>query len=266
MGVKQREHMHPLIVRHWHLEICETELRRAAEFVNLESRWRGRNRFTNLLLTFELFIAMPEVQASGIRLPQTTALRDYCNSGLPLGNPSLKARLDETGDPELKRLYEWSLAVNDSIDHHMEPVPPFANALRALQIMYGRSEMVVVSQTPTAALIREWQLHKLEKYVSRIAGQEEGGKGSILLHETAGRYRRNDILMIGDAPGDAAAAREAGALFYPVMPGKEDAAWQHFCDKAYGRFLNDSYAGAYEAGLIYAFEAALPADPPWRNS
>lgn len=266
MEVKQRGHMHPLIVRYWGLEACEAELRQAAEFVNLKSRWRGRNRFPNLLLAFEFFSAMPAVQAAGISLPQLDALRDYCNSGLPLGNPSLKTRLDQTGDPELKRLYEWSLAVNESIDRRMPPVPPFAHACRALRMMRAKSEVIVVSQTPTAALVKEWQLHRLEQYVGLIAGQEEGSKGAILQRQTAGRYRPAEMLMIGDAPGDAAAAREAGMSFYPITPGAEEAAWEHFCDEAYGRFLNGTYVGAYEEELIRAFDVALPADPPWKKS
>src|SRR3990170_1408289 len=38
------------------------------------------------------------------------------------------------------------------------------------------ADMVVVSQTPTEALIREWQEHEIAGYVAMIAGQEMGTK------------------------------------------------------------------------------------------
>ena len=70
--------------------------------------------------------------------------------------------------------------------------------------------------------------------------------------------------MIGDAPGDMAAARANGALFFPINPGHEEASWQRFYDEAVHRFLAEEYAGQYEASLIKEFEALLPDVPPWK--
>jgi len=71
--------------------------------------------------------------------------------------------------------------------------------------------------------------------------------------------------MIGDAPGDYRAARDNNAAFYPINPGHEDESWERFYKEAFMRFVEGSYAGAYEAALIADFEKALPAVPPWKR-
>lgn len=266
MGVKQKEHFHPLICRFWGLEAIEAQVRAAAEFVNLASKTRGRNRFTNLLLTFELLALWDEARTSGVPLPHLDALRAYCHSGLPLGNPSLTDEVTRTGDPELRRLLAWSLAINDDIDQRMGPIAPFPWALASLQKIAQSSDAIVVSQTPEAALVKEWQHHALTRFVSAIAGQEVGTKAHQLTLASRNHYRPDRVLMIGDAPGDLAAANEAGTLFYPIIPDREDDAWRRFHDEAYDRFLSGTYAGAYAAALCRDFLDALPDTPPWQHA
>ena len=74
--------------------------------------------------------------------------------------------------------------------------------------------------------------------------------------------------MIGDAPGetpgDLKAARDVGALFFPVNPGYEEESWERFVEVGMDKFFNNEYAGAYETQLIEEFEALLPEVPPWK--
>jgi len=265
MSAKQKEHFHPLIVKHWGLERCEKELRACAEFINLYSTNRGTNRFPALLHAFELFNAYPGVKASGVPLPKLDALQAYIHSGLPLGNPSLKAEVARTQDPELTRLLNWSLAVNTDIDAHMRPVPPFVWAKQALELIRKHSDTIVVSQTPEEALVKEWNLHKIHALVDLIAGQELGTKAEHLRIASEGKYAADRVLMIGDAPGDLSAAKKNHALFFPINPGSEEASWELFCKEAYAKFLGGTYAGDYEQRLTDAFTAALPSAPPWQR-
>ncbi|MDD5706897.1 MAG: HAD family hydrolase [Kiritimatiellae bacterium] len=257
MDVKQRRHFHPLIVRWWGLELIERQVREVAEHVNLRSRLRGRNRFTNLLVFFEQLAARADVRASGVKLPDLTALRAYCGSGLPLGNATLAAEVARTGDPELERLMGWSLAVNADIDARMAPVPPFEWARRSLERLAGGSDLVVVSQTPEAALLKEWRHHGLDRLVPCIAGQEHGSKSEQLVQANGGRYGDGRVLMIGDAPGDLAAAQSCGALFYPIVPGEEEDSWRRFHDEAYDLFLAGAYDDAYARRRLEDFDRAL---------
>jgi phosphoglycolate phosphatase-like HAD superfamily hydrolase len=264
MDVKQKNHFHPLIIRYWGLEPVARQVRTAAEFVNLYSRWRGKNRYPNLLLTFELLHDWDEVRAAGVRLPDLTALRAYCASGLPLGHPSLQAEVARTRDPELQRLLDWSLAVSEDIDRNMPPAPPFPWALRALAKMQPHSDLIVVSQTPVAALVKEWTGHGMSHLVRLIAGQELGSKTEQIRRATGGRYPAGRVLMIGDAPGDLVAAQENQAAFFPILPGHEDQSWQRFHEEAYDLFLRGAYAGPYAEQLIQTFQASLSDTPPWK--
>ncbi len=263
MRIKQCEHFHPLIIRFWNLQGCEKQFRACAEFVNLHSKTRGSNRFPALLRAFELLAEYPGVRESGVALPDLSALRAYVNSGIPMGNPSLQREAERSGDPEIHRVWEWSLAINAEIAANMRPVPPFRWAVQALERMRLSSDVIVVSQTPLEALLKEWRQHAIDGYVDFIAGQELGSKDEHLRMASTGKYAQQRVLMIGDAPGDLLAAQKAGALFYPIMPDREEESWQRFCDEAYGKFLDISFAGDYARGLQTAFEATLSDTPPW---
>lgn len=265
MRVKQREHFHPLIIRFWNLRGCEKQFRACAEFVNLHSRTRGSNRFPALLRAFDLLARYPGIRETGVTLPDTAALRAYVNSGLPLGNPSLQREAERTSDPELRRVRDWSVAINAEIAANMRPVPPFRWAVKALELIRVSSDAIVVSQTPEEALEKEWRQHGIDGFVNAIAGQELGTKDEHLRLAAEGKYDLRRVLMIGDAPGDLLSARKASVLFYPIMPDREEESWQRFCDEAYARFLENTYDGAYARALQKDFEATLSDTPPWQT-
>ncbi len=262
MEIKQKRCFHPLIVRHWQLAAIEAQVREVAEFVNLYSRWRGQNRFVALLQTFEWLTARTDLPADHPPLPPLTALRAYMHSGQPLSNANLAATVDRTADPELRRVLDWSLAVDEHIQRVVHALPPFDAARSAIARLAESATVVVVSQTPTAALVREWAASGLQSYIQSIAGQEQGTKSEILhtLQQTHGTSAR--LLMIGDAPGDWQAAQAARAAFYPIMPGDEDASWQHLQTEAYPRFLKGTFDHAYQQQWVQKFEHRLPDQPP----
>jgi len=265
MVIKQCNHFHPQIIKTWGLEKIEKQLRQAAEFVNLYSQWRGSNRYPALLKVFELLLEWDEVRDSGVELPDLTSIRAYVESGLSLGLPSLEAEVERTGDAELKRLLQWSLAVNLDIDQNMEAIPPFENCEAALRAIHDNSDAIVVSQTPEDALVKEWHLHGIDKYVAMIAGQELGTKAEHLELAAIKKYAPERILLVGDAPGDRRAAQMVGVCFYPIMPGAEVESWERFAAEAYPRFLAGDYVGEYEQALIDKFEKCLPDVPPWKD-
>lgn len=263
MRVKQCIHFHPIIIKFWGLEAFEGPLRACAEFVNLNSKSRGSNRFAALVRVFELLKAYPGMKPGDIQFPDFTALKSYLDSGVPLGNPTLKEAVAKTGDPEMKRVYAWSLAVNEEINTNMKPIPPFPGAVRALQLMQATSDVVVISQTPEDALVREWETHGIYGYAGMVAGLEFGTKAEQIRAASDGRYAPSRMLMIGDAVGDQKAAEETGILFYPIMPDREEESWDRFCLEAYPRFLDGTYAGTYADALAAAFQSALPEVPSW---
>jgi phosphoglycolate phosphatase-like HAD superfamily hydrolase len=266
MEVKQKECFIPNIVRYYGLAAVSRATREVAEFLNLYSKWRGTNRFPGLALTIDFLAERPEVARRGVRLPALAGLRGWLARETRLGNPSLKAEVDRTGDPDLALALAWSEAVNRSIGEIVKDVPPFPLVRESLEAMAGKADVIVVSATPGEALVREWDEHDLRKHVALIAGQESGSKKDVLAMATGGQYEKDHVLMIGDAPGDLAAAEANGVLFYPIDPGLEDESWQRLLEEALPRFFDGSYSGAYMADRVERFLALLPEVPPWKRS
>ena len=265
MEIKHKECFIPNIIKHWGLQAVSKYAREAAEFVNLYSKWRGVNRWPALLMVFDLLAERPEVQRRGAKLPQVPSLRQWAKAETKLANPALKAAADTTGDAVLRKALDWSEAVNEAIADMVHGVPPFPFVRESLQALAPKADIVVVSATPGEALRREWEEHDIAGYCAIIAGQEMGSKKEHLQLAAKGKYGKDRVLMIGDAPGDLSAARANGFLLYPIDPGREEASWQRFHEEAMGRFLAGTYAGDYEARLIAEFEALLPDTPPWKR-
>jgi phosphoglycolate phosphatase-like HAD superfamily hydrolase len=265
MEIKQKKCFHPAIIEHWQLQDIAQYVREAAEFVNLYSRKRGRNRFPCLVDTMDVLRDRPEVIESGVELPDFEALIIWMKSAGTVGNPELQKAVEASGDPVLTKVLEWSLDVNERVSRTAQNIIPFQWALKSLQVMTESADTICISQTPTEALVREWAENDIRQYVKMIAGQELGTKSEHLAMATGGKYEKSKVLMIGDAPGDCAAARENGALFYPINPGREEESWERFHREAFGRFLEGSYNNEFELSLIKEFEDLLPETPPWRT-
>jgi phosphoglycolate phosphatase-like HAD superfamily hydrolase len=263
MEVKQRVFFHPRIVEFWNLGPAAAALRETAEFVNLHSAWRGSNRFVALLKTFELFSGRADVLASGVPLPDVRALRDYVQSGVPLGEPTLESEGARTGDESLRRVLDWSRTVNRDVTDRMGMIAPFPGVRECMDLLRGRADLLVVSQTPESALVHEWTRSGLDARVRVIAGQEAGTKAEHLALAASGRYAKDRVLLIGDAPGDWKAAREANTLFFPILPGAEMESWARFREEGIGRFFGGTFSGSYQEQRVSEFLARLPDAPPW---
>ncbi len=264
MEIKHKECFIPAFILHWSLQAISKYARRAWEFVNLYSRWRGVNRFPALTQTLDVLLDWPEPMRRGVEIPRLTSLEAWIHSGQPLGNPSLEAEANRTGDALLQRTLTWSKDVNRRIAEMVKGVPPFPYFRECAERLAREADIICVSQTPGEALEREWEEHDIARHAAVIAGQEMGSKKDHLRLAAGGKYATGHMLMIGDAPGDLAAARANGALFFPINPGHEEEAWQRLRDEGIGRFFDRTFAGDYETALIADFEKLLPETPPWK--
>jgi phosphoglycolate phosphatase-like HAD superfamily hydrolase len=264
--IKHKEYFCPNIIKHWRLQTVSKYARETVEFVNLYSKWRGTNRWPALVMVFDLLRERPEVVERHAEIPQAPKVREFIASGKPLSNDGLEAYRAEHPDSELSRAMEWSVAVNRSITDIVFGLPPFPFVRESLQLLAAQADSVVVSQTPTEALVREWEEHGIDKYVRAIAGQELGTKKQHLKMAAGGKYAANHVLMIGDAFGDLDAARANHALFFPINPGHEEESWRRFYHEGVQKFLKGEFAGAYEAELMTEFTKLLPSTPPWQHA
>ncbi len=263
MEIKHKECFCPAFINHFGLQAVSKYAREAWEFVNLYSTTRGFNRFKTVIRSLDLLTERHEVQKRQVEVPKLVSLREWIKRETKLGNPALKAEIEQNPDPELKQVLGWSLDVNAAVKKIVRNVPPFPYVRESLEKMKKNADIVVVSQTPTEALIREWQENRIDSYAEFICGQELGTKAEHLQLVSGGKYPKEHILMIGDAPGDLKAAQANEALFYPINPGKEEASWDRFFNQAVDRFFSGTYAGAFERERIEEFQSMLPEEPPW---
>lgn len=265
MELKHKECFIPCIVDHWGLKGVSKYAREAAEFVNLYSKTRGINRFPALIEVFRLLNDRPEVAARGIQIEIPQVLVDWIAAETKLGNVALTEYVEKTGDPLMKKTLAWSLDVNETIDRIVgEGVPPFPGVRESLQKLQGKADALVVSATPQAALVKEWENQGLLPLVQAICGQEVGTKKESLAYSKL--YPKNHTLMIGDAPGDYKAALANDALFFPINPGDEEASWRRFFDEGIDKFLGETFAGDYQQELLDDFDSHLPTTPPWKRA
>jgi phosphoglycolate phosphatase-like HAD superfamily hydrolase len=262
MELKHKECFIPAFINHYELQGISKYAREAAEFVNLYSKSRGANRFPALVEQLDWLRRRPEVKARGIPVTRPEGLIRWVERETKLGNPALEKAVAESGDPDLRQALAWSVAVNKSIADMVRGVPPFPFVRACLERFAGHADMLVCSQTPTAALQAEWNEHEISRFVLAICGQEIGSKKELLA--VARQYPANHALMIGDAPGDYKAAIANHCLFFPINPGAEEASWRRLLEEGIGRFFDGLFTGAYQEQLLVEFDAFLPERPAWR--
>jgi len=262
MEIKHKECFTPMFIKHFDLQAVSKYAREVWEFVNLYSKTRGANRFPALARALNLLAARPQVVARKVAVPDVKALDEWIARETKLGNATLASEV-KGGNSALAQIKVWSDAVNHAVEDIVKGVPPFPLVPESLKLMGERADTMVISQTPTDALEREWREQGIRSGVGIIAGQEMGTKTEHLKFAAKDKYPAQNILMIGDAPGDFKAARGNGALFFPIVPGNEEASWERFFNEALAKFFSGSYAGNYEAALVKEFDASLPENPAW---
>ena len=175
MEIKHKECFAPMFIKHFELQAVSKYARETWEFVNLYSKTRGANRFPALSRALNLLRARPEVIAREVAVPDTKALDEWIARESKLGNATLAAEV-KNGNQALARVKAWSDAVNACVEDMVHGVPPFPLVRECLEKMRSKADVMVISQTPTPALEREWAEHGIKKYVKTHRGPGNGNK------------------------------------------------------------------------------------------
>jgi hypothetical protein len=274
MWAKQVVVFHPHFMDFNALRVVEMHYRIHAEFHNLWSTTRGCDRYvavrhilTSLLADPQVRDALPETHVRGL-LASVSGYVDWVDRGTDkaYGIPSLTEYHGGRGlEYGITRLLGWSEAVDRTFPFVTLGMPPFDGAEAALQYVAEQADVLVVSATNYDDLAAWWTGAGLSRYVRAIAGKEMGKKAEhIRLLKEAGGYADDQVIMIGDGGGDLKAARANDALFYPVVAGREVAAWRGARD-AFDAFFAGAYRGATEDALVADFQGALLESGPWED-
>lgn len=222
--------------------------------VNLFSSTRGVNRFPGLLMVFE---ELENLQCPHDGLPDLCDLRAYIAGETKYSSVTLKQWMSVHPSGELQKVLAWSQRADQLFAASCEGIQPFSGVLAALAQAGQTAEIAVVSSASKAGLQKDWTAAGLTPYVDFIMSQEDGGKTMQLQKAMANCHGGVKALMLGDTDGDAVAAHEAGAAFYPIMPGDEEASWRQFRESILPMFLADEYGAEQEAQYYARLKALL---------
>lgn len=251
MEVKHRKCFAPKAIELWELQDVEKKFLEIWNKVNLYSKTRGINRFKGLVKTFEL------LAAEGIDMPEFSSILEWTETSPELSNPALEKAIEKTGDEQLVKTLAWSKAVNKAITELPKDDKPFSNVKEGLAAISSVADIAIVSSANGSAVNDEWTRHELSSYVQVMLGQEAGSKAACISALKEYGYSDDKVLMIGDAPGDLKAAVTNGALYYPILVGKEDFSWSRLASEALAKFVAGSYRGEYQEKLIDEFNSTL---------
>ena len=223
MNIKHIRCFGPCFIQEWGLQKWENSLLSRWNEINLYSMTRGINRFKGLAFILE------EVHLNLTPIDGISDFIRWANSTPELSNQALESALCNTDSDCMQKALEWSRHVNAQIN--LLPAAEkkaFPGVKEALSSIRGKADIVIVSSANKEAVTEEWTRCGLIEYTDFLCCQDIGSKAHCINTLLGCGYAADHVLMLGDAPGDLAAADENSVFFYPILVEQESDSWKEF--------------------------------------
>ena len=251
MDIKHFRCFGPCMVEEWGLEEWAQPILARWNEINLYTMTRGVNRFKGLAM------ALDEINAQYTAVEGLDELKAWAASAPELSNGALEKALPAAQGPCLAKALSWSKKVNAAINALPESEKkPFDGAAAGLAAAHAAADVAVVSSANREAVEEEWARCGLLGSVDVLCCQDAGSKAACIAQLKAKGYAPDHILMVGDAPGDKAAAEKNGVWFYPILVRHEAESWVELVSTALARLTSGAYA-PYGEALAEKFLANL---------
>ncbi len=251
MDIKHFRCFGPCMVEEWGLEEWAEPILNRWNTINLYSGTRGINRFKGLAM------ALTEIDKVYRPIEGVAELTAWAEHAPELSNQAIAEAAKTAKGPALAKALAWSKKVNAAIDALPESdKKPFPGVAEALAAAHKRADVAIVSSANREAVEEEWTRCGLLPSVDVLCCQDSGSKAACIAQLKAKGYNPAHILMVGDAPGDQAAAGKNGVMFYPILARHEADSWAEFTAKALPALLSGSY-GPYGQEIAKRFEKNL---------
>uniref|UniRef100_UPI0035A0CF58 HAD family hydrolase n=1 Tax=Jeotgalibaca porci TaxID=1868793 RepID=UPI0035A0CF58 len=220
--------------------------------INLFSSTRGVNRFKALVM------ALQNAQKRGENVGDITALTEWAETASSLSNGAIEEILKNNPSEDFEKTLDWSQRVNHAIETELVGEDrPFEGAKDGLAAITKLADVAIVSSANKEAVESEWERHELLDSVDAFYAQDRGTKAEAIADLLTKGYEKKHVLMVGDAPGDEAAAEKNGVYFFPILFGQEKACWDRLVNEAMPKLLNGEFTGEYQATLKKDFHELL---------
>lgn len=252
MDIKHIKCFGPCMVKEWNLEEWESPILERWNEVNLYTLTRGINRFKGLAL------ALIEINEKYKKIDGIDEFVKWTNETKELSNESLENIIEKNNSICLKKALAWSKSVNASINLLSDDEKrPFEGVAEGIKEAKKISDIAIVSSANEQAVLDEWKEHGLLEHVDIVLTQNIGSKAYCISKLIEKGYKRDNILMVGDALGDYEAAKVNEVLYYPILVKKEKESWERFLSEALDKFINNTYMDKYQEQVVNEFEKNL---------
>jgi len=244
MDTMNCKHFHcfgPCMVTEWGLEEWKDEILERWNVINLFSMTRGINRFKGLAM------ALSEINGKYTKITGVEALVHWAETAPALSNDGAAKAAAEATDPDAKLVLEkalsWSKAVNAAIVELPEELKvPYAGAKEGLAAAHEFADVAMVSSANRDAVEEEWGKFGLLEHTDIVLAQDIGSKAACIAEMLKFGYDLNNVVMIGDAPGDCDAAEKNGVHYYPILVNHEKESWDEAIATAFDQLKSGNYA------------------------
>lgn len=231
MDIKHFRCFGPCMVKEWNLEPWAKPILQRWNQINLYTMTRGINRFKGLAL------ALREINQRYTAIDGILDLEAWVDTAPELSNAALEQKIQSGKCPIFHKALRWSQAVNAAINALPEDTKkPFPGAAEGLAAAHEFADVAVVSSANREAVLEEWARWNLLDQVDVLCCQDSGSKAHCIAMLKEKGYSPDHILMVGDAPGDKAAAERNGVYYYPILVRHEAESWKEFRDTALEAF------------------------------
>lgn len=252
MDIKHIRCFGPRMIDEWGLFEWEEPILKRWNDINLYTMTRGINRFKGLAKMLR------EINDTYCTIEGIEVLERWVEESPELSNPALERALEAQNNLCLSKALSWSRRVNESINALAdEDKKPFAGVKEALAFAHEYADIAIVSSANLQAVEDEWSMYGLLEHVDILLAQDAGSKAFCIGELLKKGYRRECVMMTGDAPGDYDAAKKNGVYFYPILVRHEAESWQEFVEQAVPNLLDGAYGGMYQEAKAEAFENNL---------
>lgn len=225
MDIKHIRGFGPCLVKEWELFEYEEDILKRWNEINLYTMTRGINRFKGL------DIILREIDEKYHRIEDLSSYQKWMKETKAFSSGCLREAFENSGSICLKKALNWSDMVNHSISQiPQEEILPFLGAREVLEYAKSFCDIAIVSSANKSALLDEWTRHELLDHVDILLAQDSGTKAVCIKALLEKGYDRENVLMIGDAPGDMSAADKNEIHFFPVSAGKESICWEELLE------------------------------------
>lgn len=242
MDIKHKKCFGPCMIEEWDLLAWAEPIQNRWNDINLYTELRGINRFKGLAIALkEINVEYKEIEGLDYFVSWTEETKELSNQSLM---EQIKKEQEAGNNIScLQKALQWSNNLNQRIKElTSDEKLPFENVLEGLRKAHEYADIAIVSSANYDAVYEEWSENGLLDHVDLLLSQNVGSKAYCIEKLIEKGYAKENVMMVGDAPGDEKAADLNHVYYYPILVRHEAESWETFINETLDKFVNNDFS------------------------